>query len=442
MKAHPVFPVVAAAAWLWLAAAFPAAARNGVPEITVEVAIHIGIDPATGNLPLNQTQAAIIAQFDAAIADANRIYQRHWRGYRLHRKSVDLIGGLGVYTGPGQWMALRPTQTKLDPTTPDPNDVCQILPRNNTRKEIDTNPTAYKFDSTALNFYVYNPMPHMAGYTVRPGIDDPTWAFIFAGFYCEPPDPPPPSWEDAKSILIFHSTGWSEGWFIAHEAGHWFGLIHSFAEGNPGDYVDDTYGGEYKDGRDGLAARNYNGRLYQDLSIQEKIDINLEVDAAVETGWRDGLARFNTGKALSALTADELTHVNNAYNNLLSYFPSRGEWNAVTQLPNGIVLTEGQLDRWADCVTSFHSWIVDGNTWFFGGSGGGASGGKSTTPYYGPFTAAASATVLAGDTLVGRQGTYSGSTGTLNKPMTLRATHNGPVSLGGSLHPAFAIPVK
>lgn len=430
----PAALAVLALGWL------PAGAKVGSPLITVEIAIHICVDPDTGNLPLNRTQAEIVGQFDTAIAAANRIYERHWRGYRLHRKSVDLIGGYGVTTGPGQWMHLYPTQTELDPTTPDPNDVREVLPRNNTRAEIETNPTAYKFDSSALNYYVYNPIPHMPGYTVRPQ-DDPNWAFIFAGFYCEPPDPPPPFWEDSKSLIIFHSTGWDEGWFIAHESGHWFGLVHSFAEGNPGDYVDDTLEGAWKDGRDGLAWRNY-GKLYDDLTTSQKNAIDSVVNAAVETGWRDGLARRHYGKALSNLSADELEMVNNAYYNLMSYYPSRGEWDPATQLPTGIVLTEGQLDRWADLTSIWHSWIPDGRTWFFGGPGGSASGGHSNNPFYGPFTAVSSGIVSDGDTLVGRAGAYGASVGTINKALTIRATHDGPLLIGGSTQPFFAIPVK
>lgn len=113
--------------------------------------------------------------------------------------------------------------------------------------------------------------------------------------------------------------------------------------------------------------------------------------------------------------------------NLMSYY---GAWDCSPAFSFANVrLTEGQLDRWTDATREYHFGEVSGFTYF-------VDYRHTSWPFTGyskyPFSTVedgiGAANPFGGDIVLIRAGSYN-ETMTINKPVTLRASH-GPVTIG------------
>ncbi len=179
--------------------------------------------------------------------------------------------------------------------------------------------------------------------------------------------------------------------------------------------------------QDSIAVRVFT-QLYGNITAAQRN----AVDTEYRRRNRNALSAANgLGNSYAALSAWEKEYIDDVFLNLMSYYDPYNRNTTTTRL------TELQLDRWTNVANVQRRETVTGRTLFVGGTQTDASAplGSSTKPYLNItsayFNTGGSDIILnpaGGDILLFRPGTYY-APAVMNKPLTLRATRNGPVTI-------------
>lgn len=146
----------------------------------------------------------------------------------------------------------------------------------------------------------------------------------------------------------------------------------------------------------------------------------------------DGIANNAFGRPYRSLTPVQQRNVDDVFHNIMSYHNGGCTDATSTTLER---LTEQQLDRWTDTMAVRRRHVISGITRFVDGNSVCAfPNGRSRCELVGgPFRtirdSLASPSATGADIMIIRAGNYPEHF-TLNRPITLRATRNGPVTLG------------
>jgi hypothetical protein len=195
------------------------------------------------------------------------------------------------------------------------------------------------------------------------------------------------------------TEGQNFGAHILHETGHYYGLGHTFGDQEcpPG-----GTGAGWTPGDDAIAD------TLPDVSC-----------------WSiDYLSQYHFQRSYAQLTdANQIWLVNNTYSNLMSYHARMG-WS---------LLTEPQLDRWAETANTIRLATVSGRTIFVSTLGDNFNSGLwSDAPKRtlgGIDGAAQAANAGGGDIVLLAPGVYREANPRINRPVTLRATRAGWVTI-------------
>lgn len=204
-----------------------------------------------------------------------------------------------------------------------------------------------------------------------------------------------------KDVILVGADSVSAGWLQLHEIGHYFGLQHTH-----GDL--------------GIALRDHKG-------IQKTPGDDRIADTIADlASWnRDEIAECNFSLPYDSLGAAQKEQVEDVAANIMSYHflpPLRANLHR---------LTERQLDRWADIAVDFYRRpVCDGRVWFVDVQTPGYEG-TSTYPFDAVERAVEAANKEGGDVILLRPGAYDEKL-TIRKPVTLRATREGPVTIGAA----------
>jgi hypothetical protein len=212
-----------------------------------------------------------------------------------------------------------------------------------------------------------------------------------------------------KDVIVMGADSVSVGWLLLHEIGHYFDLRHTHGD---------------------LGISLPNQSRSQKIPGDDKVDDTIK-DLA---NWgRDDIAEYNFSGKYDQLQPGQKELVDEVMENIMSYH----FLEPVKAVPKH--LTEGQLDRWADTTLDFYRRKVrDGRTWFVDQKTPGNEG-TSTYPYDSVNRAADAANDNGGDIILLRPGAYD-ETVTISKPVTIRATRQGPASIGTSVMPSEISP--
>lgn len=441
----------------------PSPAQNTtLPYVYVDVQFKILVpsDEAKAVFrPSQLTQANAAA--DTLMTDVNRYMENSWRGLRYRRwgnvlfvlaadvgdsddaDNINDIDHLFQQSGETekQWHARRPVTL---PATLAP-----------------AQPAKWKFSNVACNFYILTNWPGGVG------------------------------WYDTNIIVqggFWHDPG-------AHELAHWFTLPHPFTStekdtplpvGSLIEWGDDGFDDTLKDFHQGghtldsLSLASFD-KKYAELNVLQKAAMEIDfrnhyakqfynVDySSLNAGQkavidayrirdrdsndsfsardapllRDLIANGNFGAPGSPVFYDSLSaankkRVDDLILNIVSYHFGKG-W------PEFGIFSEKQSDRMCDIISrntqgrdrssTRASAIEFGKYFFFGGptTDAGAPSGSSLRPAATP--AAAVSAAGEKDVLIGRPGFYpnpGGASFTITKPLSIRATKAGPITLGSS----------
>jgi hypothetical protein len=359
--------------------------------IYINVSVKLILYPGDGGRPrldpADINSRVTDAQITASINDANSFLASYQRGYRLRVNEILTIGGLNQdhsnqpNTQPGYYAIQSTNDVPL--TFVDGSVVLPLIDMlDRIARTNSTTKTTFKWNDNAVNVFV------------------------------------PSAWGGGGGIDPAHGNaagfGLFEGWLFLHELGHYYYLGHTFWTD---DYVSDTL---IDPNTDDANATPYNPY------------------ATYYERARNRIAAANNMASYDNLPYDQQQQVDNVFFNLMSYYDAPHRNQFVTRL------TEGQVDRWADIANTSRAETISGYTRFFGGpvTNGSAIYGSSANPYASPFLATLyNLYSSTPDIYIGRPGAYAGYLNVI-KPVTLRATRNGAVSIGALSHPTFAIPVK
>lgn len=332
--------------------------------INLRMSVKIIVDPTTSARPGGITPQT----FTNAVAAANQWMASYWRGYRYELTEVKDIGGptQGGTNGPSRWFNV---EFRSDPLRSDFFAVARTDSR-------------YLLRSDQVNIYVATPLagPGNSGGAM----------------------PIPPGETNYSGGQIFADNG---GWWIVHELGHFFGLLHTFAT--------------------------------EDKSTCTPGDDQLGDTLLDSNCWSSSntVAQYYFHKDYTALSASERDQIDNVYFNVLSYHEAKSK-NIVENR-----MTELQLDRHADHASGDRNAFASGRTWFIDrGSAFPFPDGTSTNystvfgvPVGGPYSTVsngvARATPAGGDIVLLRPGSYNEQM-TIKKSVTLRASRVGWATIG------------
>jgi len=353
--------------------AFPSNSRaQGV--INIRVSYKIILNPADGSRPI-LTGATTVSDADitTAINAMNTLLQTYFRGYRVQRVDpITNIGGMGDTTGPSRWFNTNFFGNNGD----DLKNQMEAAAMSDAR---------YRWNPNAINLYVVNG---------------------FCGGLCSP---------GQGNIILVGGCSANSGAVQLHEMGHYFSLCH-------------TQGCSCACGLCGTCAvGETNCTAPGDDGMADTLP-----DLAC---WnQDDIARNSFGLPYAQLSSAQQNQVDNVFFNLMSYHGTCCSTGGAQMR-----LTELQLDRWADIAstnTGGRLGVCDGVTIFVEANAGAGSGfrGLSTNPW--PTIQAAQddaanylRNLQLGSILMLRPGAYNERL-TLNTPMTLRATRQGPATIG------------
>lgn len=332
-------------------AAYPAPAQH----IEMRVSVKVIVNPTDGTPPVNITPDV----FYQAASNANIWMDSYYRGYRYTVTEVANIGGptQGGTNGPSQWFekdTIRNTDSSL---------VAAF------KSMVQTNPL-YLRRSDQINVYV---------------------STDYAGAGQSGGGTPIPPGDLSSVVQIYPDTG---PWWMVHELGHFFGLVHTF-----------------------------NG---EDSKTCTPGTSGLSDTVADSTCWttEDQMAGYNFGVPYSSLTPAQQTLVDNTFFNAMSYH------DALTKNTVESRRTELQLDVVSDIANTWRSAFVSGHTIFVSTSGSDSNTtNNSATPYATVSKALSVANPAGGDIILLRAGNYSPLL-TINQPVTLRAGRQGQATLG------------
>jgi hypothetical protein len=202
-------------------------------------------------------------------------------------------------------------------------------------------------------------------------------------------------------VILVGVDSVSAGWLQLHELGHYFGLHHTH-----GDL--------------GITLRDYGAK--QKIPGDDRI---ADTIADLASWDRDEIAAFNFSLRYDSLRAAQKEQVEDVAANIMSY-------HFLPPMRAGLQrLTEKQLDRWADIAVDYYRRpVCDGRIWFVDVKTPGYEG-TSTYPFDAVKLAVEAAHKEGGDVILLRPGAYNEKL-TIRKPVTLRATRQGPVTIGAA----------
>jgi len=368
------------------AAALAVSAAAASPYIDIRVSFKIVKSPVDGSRPLTAQGSPITnADLQSMLDVANDSLQTsYWRGYRFVMSEPPVeVGSLCSTcstTNPSYWFF---------PIIYDPNHGVDHMLEFETAAKNNT--VAYAWRTNAINVYI-NVGQGNGGVSSFPVGSASHDIVVFGGTVV-----------DATFRPAF------PGGLVHHELGHYFDLKHTF---NSQPACVDTAAvscAACPGGDDGIS------------------DTLLDRACGRGTGyalpgweWLD-IAHNNYGAAWLALPG-QVAAVNRTYYNNMSYHNGGQPYGHIVLYE----LSEGQLDHIADIGKTYRSAVCSGRTWFVQVGGGG--NGTSTTPYSTLAQGVTAANAGGGDIVLLRPGSYS-TTVPINKPLTLRATRSGPVTI-------------
>jgi hypothetical protein len=363
-------------ALLWAALLAPPAAPAD-PVIYLNVSFKAILDPATGQ-PAPDMTAHLI---DEVFRFANLKLERYQRGYRLRnveQTQFITIGGSSHAHDPSTWYPFQ-------------KDANGAWLEDEFREEAHTDyPAMYRWNFSALNIFVTTGMS--GGFCSKCTGRESDYIVTSPRQPALPPD------FTAEEVFASH---------ILHEIGHYVGLSH-------------THGALCGDQDTGICAATpvpIDGDSL-DSTAPDIASLPGVCDCADTI---DDLAQLNYGLNHSDLDQARRDLIDNSWFNLMSYHERHGF----------SVLTDEQLDWWADFARANRGPVVTGQTWFVDGAAGCANPfGTSSCVWGGPFPTVADGVEQAndagGDIVLIRTGTYT-DPGIINKAVTLRANRGSVV---------------
>jgi Pregnancy-associated plasma protein-A len=325
--------------------------RAGAQTIDLRISVHIIVNPTTGARPSGLSNEV----FYTAADNANEWMAGYFRGYRYRVTEVTNVGGPanGGANGPSKWYGL---DFRNDPQW------------SQFQNETLTN-TQYRLRSDQINVYV------ATGFSAPGNSGGGT---------------PIPPGNLSTAAQVFADDG---AWWLVHELGHFFGLIHTFAGENQSNCTP---------GDDGIS------------------------DTLPDSGcWTtlDLVANYYYSTPYNSLNASQKVQMDNVFYNTMSYHDYLNKNTTENRL------SELQLDRESDHANGDRNVFASGRTRFVSTAGSDVGAGTSTSPYR---TVARGVTVASSggnDVLLLRPGSYNEQI-TISKPVTLRAPRTGWVTIG------------
>lgn len=356
--------------------------------IEIRVSVKVIVDPTTGQTPASMNDALLRQGF----ADMNTWLANTWRGYRLRAVDLDAnqnfkrIGSTDP-TGPSKWYL-----TNLKDT---PGEAAKF------EDEAKANKVLYAWNDFAVNIYFNNGGGYSFASLPWTGRD------LVGSAYQLLLDDPDPGQTFSRSYKVAGN--------LLHEVGHFFGLYHTF-DLNGDDELTDT-------------------------ALDPGVPAG---DVRKETVVRNAISQRNFSADYSALTNSEKRLVDNTANNAMAYYqlfyddPAQGKILTEEERfgPTRFVFTEQQMDKWTDFTNnqynSTHGNTVSGHTRFVCfclGASDGNTGLLHLEPKRTVLSAVNSSNPSGGDIILLRPGNYNEQL-IINKPVTLRATRTGLVTIG------------
>ncbi len=315
-------------------------------NIDIRVSVKIIVD-VSGNRPVNITDAL----FNDAAEAANLWQASYYRGYRFRITEIVEIGGpdQGGAAGPSKWFGMDLVGENWEPFQ---NDV--------------STDDRYQKRSNQVNFYVS------------------TGPISNSGGAC----PIPPDGHPACFGRVNNGP-----WWLNHELGHFFGLLHT----HQGENLEECIPGD-----DGIEDTFPDSRCW--------IGIN-------------SVANYYYSMNYVELSALQQKLVDDTYFNVMSYHEAANKDSVENQM------TELQFDRMADTANGVRYPFVSGKTWFVKAGGEIPGVGDSGNEFQFISEGIVAANNAGGDILLLRPGVYPENL-TISKPLTIRATRVGPVFIG------------
>jgi len=409
---------------LRLLVAIPAilAARPAMAEgyIWIDVSIKFITSCNTGGLPVGVNDATLRDSFE----DMNRWLANTWRGYRVRAVDLDANGAFMRIGG-------QPCQSPDPVITDGPSffydkdlkygtEPGRFIPGTNPPEpwpwmwtldeEAKANTIDYGWNDFAINIY-FNSVDYSRACSPQSGHDIIISAYPIFTAPSNCGSSPCPAYVIAGNLL--------------HEAGHWYGLGHTFEDLIPATpLVMDVFPDL------ALDCPNCGGR--DDTTVLDGI-----VD--FDMNHPDGVLNCG-GTTFASCSSSDQTRVSNTGNNAMSYYqlfyddPVDGGGKVLMDAerfgPTRFIFSEGQMDRWADWANVGRGLNVSsGRTWFVNSAVGGPGDGSSTNEFQSISQAEDQANDAGGDILLLRPGAYAGPI-LITKPLTLRATRYGSAVLG------------
>jgi hypothetical protein len=350
-------------------ASFSAQAQHINLRMSVKIVVH----PTTGARPAGVTPVLLTQ----AVARANQWMDGYWRGYRYELAEVVNIGGpsQGGVNGPSKWFNADCGSAANWPQF---------------QRDTQTN-GLYLFRANAINYYITLATNWNTG--------------------------------GAASFPWQTTNGWRSCWgivndgpfWIVHECGHFFGLPHTHGGCDcPGNLSNCTTLNGFSVGDDEIADTLPEGR--GDFCFTSI----------------DHITRANFNKWFTNCTPSEQVLAQNTFYNVMSYHDPTNKdvfIDRMTELQHDVLTTYANTDR-ANVASGFTLFVNPSTDCFF------QNGLRTTCGQLGlggPFEYVTNAVQAAraggGDIILLRPGSYNERT-TINKPVTLRATRSGWVTIG------------